>query len=443
MKACFSSALPRLRAGRLLSLVLSLSVAGLATSPALGQATRDTSPSASSPAAAKRSLAECIEQALANQPRIAASRASLQVAENGYAALDALRVPDCLVPELPIRRSQAAISLTAARALLAQAERDAVYGVTRSYYTVVLARAQERVTRKVVVQLTAVRDVANLMVEGGSREITKADVDRTQTYIGLAQTRQTEAEVGVQRGLALLREAMGLAQDCPLDVAAEQLPDPARKPVRQEILAAALARRGELIAADVFARLVCLEADAQATSWRKRMETFAAGADIHSQQVPMELRNNEYRPGAVAPEMPTLLVGPRKLRVEQARSLLVRAQTMVDVTRNLIALEAEDAFLRWDQSARQAVQGRQAADTGDRLAESLRTSLIGRQRVRPDDVATAQVVAAQARGQYNEFLFRKVIALADMERITAGQFCAGLVESAPAALPGKDAAANR
>ena len=51
---------------------------------------------------------------------------------------------------------------------------------------------------------------------------------------------------------------------------------------------------------------------------------------------------------------------------------------------------------------------------------------------------SARVLAAQARSQYNEFLYRQILALADLERVTAGGFCPGLVEGvAPAPTGGK------
>src|SRR5205085_1432778 len=99
--------------------------------------------------------------------------------------------------------------------------------------------------------------------------------------------------------------------------------------------------------------------------------TFAAAADIHARQVPQEVRNNEYRPGAVPPEMPTLLAGSRDERVQRAEDLRVRATAVLEVTRNLIVLEAEDAFLRWEEASRQVPQARQAATTADKVAEDL------------------------------------------------------------------------
>jgi outer membrane protein TolC len=410
-------------------LLLSVTVSAAEKSPT----GKNSSPPPSAPAVPRLPLAECIRIALERQPRIAARRASLASVEDGYQALAALRAPDLLVPELPYRRSQAAHGITAARAGVVQAEQEAVYAVTRAYFTVLFAREQHRLARGVVERLDAIQSTAREMLDEGARNVSANDVSRSLVFLRLAQTRQVEAEHGFQRALAALREAVGLGSSYYFDVAGDRLPDPTAEPCRSEVIAWALARRSELATAMIFAQVVCLEVEAQGTSHRRRMETFAAGSDIHAWSVPQEVRNNEYRPGAVAPEMPTLLVGQKADRVQRARSLYTRAVTVVDVTRNLIALEAEDAFLRWEQAARQARLAREAADTGDKWAESLRKDFLARLRVRLEDVTTAAVTAAQARGQYNEYLYRKIVALADVERATAGAFCARLTEAAPQA----------
>ena len=63
-----------------------------------------------------------------------------------------------------------------------------------------------------------------------------------------------------------------------------------------------------------------------------------------------------------------------------------------------------------------------------------------------EGLVNARVLASQARAQYNEFLYREILALADLERVTAGGFCAGLTP--PAASrdqppPQNDAADNQ
>jgi outer membrane protein TolC len=385
-------------------------------------------------------LAECLHQALERHPRIAAGRASVAAAEDGLRALDALRMPECLAPELAVRRRQAALGVTAAAAALAQTEHEVAYGVTRTYFTVLYAREQERLARGVVERLSTTRDAAQRMLKAGAKEVTDADVNRTSVYVGLAQARRTQASQGVRRALAALREAIGLGPEACLNVPAGTLPNPDVHPELHAVVAAALARRGDLVQAGIFAEVAGLEVDAHASTTHRRVETFAAGADIHARQVVQEEHNTEYRPGGIAPEMPTLLVGPKAERVQRAKDFHGRAEALVEQSRNLIALEAEDAFLRWEEAAQQTAQARDAVDAGDKLSEGLNTDFISGLKVRIEDVVNARVLASQARSQYNEYLYRQIVALADLERVTAGGFCAGL--AGPAAAPAAPAAAT-
>jgi outer membrane protein TolC len=392
------------------------------------QAQEKPSGTDSPPRAAPISLADCVRLALERQPRVNSQRNSLIAAEDAKRAIDALRVPIALVPELPVRRQQFGLGVLSAAAGLDQAERETVYAVTRTYYTVLYAREQQAVARGIVERLQATREAAQQALESGARDVTTADVNRTLVYQRLAQTQQTQAAQGVKRALAALREAVGLGPGVALEVPSIPLPEPDITPSLDAIIHATLSRRGELAQASLFVQIACLELEAQASHAHKRkMETFAPGTDIHSVQIPQWIHNSDYRPGAVPPEMPALLVGTQPERVKHAQSLQARAQTVLETTRNLIALEAEDAFLRWEEESRKASQAREATSAGDKLADDLRKDFTSGQKVRVEDVVTAQVMASQARSQYNEFLYRQILTLADLERITAGGFCAGLV----------------
>jgi outer membrane protein TolC len=388
-------------------------------------------PPPAAPPAGPLSLAECLHLALAHQPRVAAARASLSAARDTEQALAVLKVPAILVPDLPVRREQAAVGVSAAAAGVDQAEREAVLAVTRTWFTVVYAREQVRLTTSIVESISRVRKLAQEQLDAGARDATTADVKRAQLYLGLAQTRQVEAEEGVQRGLAALQEAIGLGGVVRVEPPADRLVRPRRQPVREEVVALAVARRGEQARAGAYVRLTHLEVGAQASQWLPRVQTFAAGADIHGAQVPQAVSNSEYRPGGVPPEMPAMLAGCRAERVKQALSLQARAETVAATTRNLISLEADDAFLRWRQADRQATQAEAAARAGDELAEGLTRDLRQGLKVKVEDVLNASAAASQARGQFNEFVYREILALADLERITAGGFCAGLTALQP------------
>jgi outer membrane protein TolC len=382
-------------------------------------------------------LLECLQLAHERQPRIARGRIELALAQERYQTLLALRVPNVLAPDLPIRRRQSSLGLPAATAALDKSEREAAYAVTRSWFTVLFARAQEKVARKVVTDLEAVRQAAKLQLEAGAKGVSTADVERGLVYARLAQTKQIEAEGGVKRALAALREAMGMGPDFHIDVPDRALPDPKQKPVLEQVVALALGRRGEIIQAGVFADVVGLEVEAQAVSCGLRVQTFAAGSDVHSTNTPQKIANSEYRPGAFPPEMPTVLFGHKSERCAQAKTLHARAGALLQTSRNLIALEAEDAFLRWQQADRQAARAQEAATAGDKMASNMRMDFTSGATVPVETLINALVTASQARGQFNEFRYRQILALADLERITAGGFCAGLVEAVMAPAPEK------
>src|SRR5262249_37679528 len=326
-------------------------------------------------------LAHCIHIALDRQPALAAQRASLAAAEDNQRAVENIRIPTLIARELPYRRHQAALGVQAAAAGLQQAEHDTVYAVTRTYFTVLYARSQERVAQITVDRLKALYESAKRQLEAGARDVDQNTVDRITIYLRLAESKQIQAAEGVSRALAALREAIGVGPNCDLQGIGD-MPQPSVQVSKQDIVCQALARRGELVQVGSLADITGIEVDAQGTSCRTRMSTFASAGDIHAREVPPGLSDGEYRPGAIAPEMPTTLAGSRSARMDRARSLSARAFAVVDKTRNLITLEAEDAFLKWQEASRKLSVANQGADAADKLAENLTKDYSAGQKVK-------------------------------------------------------------
>ncbi len=394
------------------------------------------------PADRALTLPECLGLALERQPTLAAARASLAAAEEGSRSLEETRIPAAIVHELPFRRKQARLGVQVVAAGVHLAEYETVYAVTRTYYTVLYARQQEQVARQVVDHLRATRDITRRVLESGaSREVTTSTLDRVTVYLRLAETRQVQAAEGVERALAALKEAIGLGPDCPLQVPQERLPEIRETPQRAVIIALALARRPELIQATAVAEVLTIEIDAQGSSIRHRMPTFAMAADLHARPIPQGISNTEYRPGAIGPEMPPELVGSRTVRMELARAFSARGAAVVDKTRNLIGLEADDTFRRWQEATRKLEQTRDATAKAAKLADDMRRDFQGQQKVKAEDLVNAEVLAAQAEAQFNETLYQQILALAALQRVTAGGFSAGLVGAPPANPPAAPAQA--
>jgi len=373
------------------------------------------------------SLDDCIGIALEQQPALAALRASLAAAENAYQALLRLHPPPLIGRDLPIRRQQACLGVTIANAAVRQSEADTVYAVTRTYFGVLYARAQLQVAENVATSLRFYQErVRDLVKKGESREWTTSTVDKITLYLRLAEGRQAEANRGIERATAALREAMGLPLEMPLRVAEGRLPSPTVPVNREELVNLALARRGELLQATTAAEVIDLEVAAQGKSCLPTARTFAAAADIHATPVPQGFSNGEYRPGATSLEMPVLLAGRRSYRMDRARDFSARAAAVVNKTHNLVALDAEDAYLKWLEASRKIPVTRDAAETGARLSKNTREYFTAGQRVRIEDILNDEVLAGQAQAAYNEALYLQIIALADLQRATAGGFNPGL-----------------
>ncbi|MBY0522862.1 MAG: TolC family protein [Gemmataceae bacterium] len=377
-------------------------------------------------------LEEAIRWALEQQPNIAAARASLAAAQSGQMALENLRaIP--LLPgshELPIRRKQAGLGVCAAEAALKLAEQETVYAVTRTYYSVLFAQAQENVAREAIELLQKTRAKVEEALKGKNPNIKKSDLKRLDVYIAMGQTRQEEAAQGTQRALAALREAIGIGPECCLAITDSQFPPVRDGLCKGDLIQLALAHRPDLRRAQLFAEIVYLEADAQGKACGPAVRTFAAGADIHAKPAPQGIANGEYRPGALNPEMPTLLVGKKCDRVQRATEFGVHATSLVEKTRGLVVLEVEDAFFRWSETSSNVRRLAGVSAQADEVAKEAQDALtdVGN----AEDAVRTQVLAAQVKAQYNEAVFHHALVLATIERATGAAFCLHPAMAAPA-----------
>lgn len=378
-------------------------------------------------------LLDCLRIANERQPTLLAARASLAARLAAQKGVNELRPPACLAPDLPIRRKQSLRGVDAAQAELYQAEYDTSYAVIRMYYTAVYARQQNEVARDVVTGLEFWRDLVGRIVQGGGDPNLNQDVvDRINVYLKLAEAKQAQAVIGVDRALAAMREAMGVGNDVgefrPADT---KLPVPTVKPDKDTIIALAVSRRGEIVQALVVADVTRLEICAQSMyKLRPLVRTFASSSDIHAKSVPTGLRNGEYKPGAMGAEMPANVAGNREARMAQVQAYSARADAVVEKTRMLITLEAEDAYENWLESERQVEANRDAARLAKLLAERTRNNV---NNIKKEDILQTDILAGQAQAAYNEALYHQILSLANLERITAGGFNAGIVP-APAAV---------
>lgn len=413
-------------------LLLSWALLLFATDPAPAQA--PSAPLAERPLR----LADCLALSEQRQPSLIVARTRLAAAQSKLASLESLDGPVARMRhELAIRQQQARLGVDSAQADLARLETENRYVVTRAYLSVLYARAQRSILDELIDELTYLRQRVRTSVEKKDRpEWTAATVDLITLYLKRAEARRAEAERGIALSLAAVREALALEPNVCLPIADEALPQSEVRVCREDILAAALARRGEIVISSLASEAAVLETDAQASRCgRGAVNTFAAGSDLHARHVPQPIYGEEFRPGGIPLAMPHVLVGPKANRVETAQDLSAQAAAVAHKTRNLVILEAEEAYYQWEEWSKKVVFLGEAEKIGNRLGRELHEEYRGTLKRLVEAIVPESLLAAQARTDYQEALFRHAIALAALERVTGGVFCAGLADAPASSKP--------
>jgi outer membrane protein TolC len=386
-----------------------------------------------SPICNRYTLGEALSIAHGNHPQLAALRASMNAALLKQEGLGQVKrttsiVSGLVIPDYDIRMEQSELGLLATRAELAQAEHEVTYGVVRCYYAVVYARAQAKVARELVEQLEVSLETIKKMVASkggtaggpkGPRPVTQNTVDQLAVGLGEARLRLIQAEEGATRARAALRQAMGLDPLCVADIVDDQLPEIPYVIPRDTVIAHAVTRRGEVQLAEIGADVTRLEVYAQ---WTRKLSlmtsTFANASDIHARPLPAGHHDPDYRPAALGPEMPDRLLGKAETRAAAAGQYAIRSAEVVRHTKSLVALEAEVAWARWAEATRQVAEARKAAASGRALINRQREAAGGAAQ---EDIAILnEASAARAFASLNEALYDQVIAIANLERVTAG-----------------------
>jgi outer membrane efflux protein len=400
-------------------------------------------------------LDQCLELGFQHQPALDAARASLNAAAIGARSVDRLIMPRLFMRDFRIRQQQAHLGVHIADAGVAQAEQETRYAITRTYFTMQFIDAQAKVVDEVLSSLTKSRARAKQLFEKPTPDSKITQIDLDQLDIGLATVKSKKAQIdnGREKALAAMREAMGLNYDYPLEVTSFDLSSLAYYKIQEpatddkgqtimkdgkvvmkdkylplypltgrkgDLIASAVASRGEIAQAQTALRVAELEVSAQYRKFGLKAETFAAGGDVHSKMVPQSIFNGEYRPGAFAPEWPTILVGRRNDRAARASALTDRSAAVVDKAQTLVSLDVEAQFLKTQEAITEALELIAIQEIARGLPKRV-------EKLNPNEftsraVIDANITAITVRTQLNDALHMNALGLAGLERATAGAF---------------------
>ncbi len=373
-------------------------------------------------------LRDCLKIAKEKQPKLIAVRASLASAEKAQLGIEDTRfLGHVIIPDLKYRRQQAVKGIEAGQAELLQAEQEVTQAVVWTYYTIVYAKEQQKALKELIDLIQIYRDQADKIVnskEGPGRDINQSTLDSLNIALATAKSKAITAESGVERGKAALLEAMGLSENDDFNIPNDSLPEIDAKLDRKQLIDLALARRGEVMLASIASEVTRLEVFAQwSIRLRLRTNTYTLTADIHHTLIPGGSKDGEYRPDAIAPEMPPHLVGNRENRTAKIQDLSIRADAVLEKTRNLVVLETKNAFTVWDEWTKKAAlaQNEQVKASKNLLTRLRKVADVeGFKGVTVENVIKAQAAYTEALAAFNEARFQQIVSLASLERITGG-----------------------
>jgi outer membrane protein TolC len=395
-------------------------------------------PTAVSPVQAPAlSLQDCLRLGRENQPSIRAAQASLSASQTAQRGLNEIRFGSRLAKDLPIRKQQSALGISAAAANLAQAEKDVDCSVARLYFGVLYARDQKKVADQIVLRLRAAAANGETLLgkEGAPADLNPLSVGKAKALLSQVESRVEETKRGLQQATAALREAMGVGRDFAFEVPEGSLPEPLLGIDKRQIIDMAMSMRGEVSQAQSAACITRLEVQAQGASRFVKRPSAAAGGDMHAKPIPTGSFGDDYKPGAIGLDFPTMFVGPRETRMQRACELSQRADAVVDKAVNLVALEAEDAYLKWEEAIAKIGHYKKSSTETEALAKRALSALESGVIQSYRDVLEILALGAQTQAFLNEARYKHAIALTELERVTAGGFAAGAAIPRPAPQP--------
>lgn len=369
-------------------------------------------------------LSECLEIALANQPRIHAELSSQQSAEVQASFMERLRPLGRLSPPLAARVQQSDIGLHRARLALDQQVEDTFYMVRRGYFTQVYARRllafiepieqlMDR-TEKAMATKKLVQKAAGKWDSGQENQLMRLRIEHA-----LVQGKANDARAGIRESIALLVEEMGGATKLGFQPVPVSLELSAASPVLSlpELIKLVEDHSGELRQAKAGREALQWEVRAQDqfAFFRKSLPTFAGYSDTKTIPIPPAERGELIvRPSVPGLETPHNLAGPRRVRMARAGLLADRACSVEESIHNLVRLQMRRTYEEYADAqantkilSERAVQAREFIDglSGKIFTES-----------------EAQLLAASGQmvREFERVQFLRCILLADMVRQTGG-----------------------
>ncbi|MBI4277159.1 MAG: TolC family protein [Armatimonadetes bacterium] len=327
-----------------------------------------------------------------------------------YVARISMQYPLYTGGRLEAQIALAEASLRGAEATLERTRQTIVLATRQAYYQLLLARAQEGTTQRLLAQAEGNLSAALARVQAG----TAPRFDALQADVSVAAARQQV--VRSQTAVALARQSLAALLNLPLDASLEPQETLRVVPVRadlQSLLDQALRARPELVELQARVAAAAAARDVAASGGRPTV-AVAAGPDLigasagslsFGWSVNLALTLNVFDGGITAARVKETEARLEQLRASEAQ---LRQSIALEVRQGWLSLRAAEAEL--EASTRGVEQAQEALRLANvRYGAGVTTNL---------EVLSQQSALSQAESNHTLALFNYNLAVAQIERAT-------------------------
>jgi outer membrane protein TolC len=339
--------------------------------------------------------------------------------------------------EAQVRRAE--IGSRAAGLSVVRTRQLTEFHVSQAYYSILLVTEQAQIVQEGEDHAKAIERLSQSLLDAGDEAVTSVDALRASTFRNLYGEQRAGFARLQERAYAALKLAMGFDQAVEMMIADRALTFTAVDLSNEQVVAAALTNRPEVIQARLGMNAANWQYRAARAELLPDVVAFAGFGTIHDDAGFPNPNDSEEWSAGVGAQLPLFLGGRRTAQIRQAQHARAQARDQYDQARQFVSQEAQDAFLEYREMSERMAAAAGAAAAADRALEDLRDQF--RNGLIPDDkvpkyfedALTTRFLTVASWSRYYQAVYGYNLALARLRLATATDepFLTSSVEELP------------
>jgi outer membrane protein TolC len=299
------------------------------------------------------------------------------------------------------------------------------FHVAQAYYSILLVLDQYRVVERAERHAKNTGRLAQSLYDEGDTSITSVDTLRASTFQNLYGEQRVGLARSYERAYAALKLAMGFEQSFDFMIVDRGLGFSPVEFSSDEVIAAALARRPEIVQARL---------GMQAAAWQRRgaqaeyapdVVAFASFSTISDDASFPNPNDSEEWSAGVGASLPLFVGGRRTAQVRQAHFTQAQARDRYNQARQFVTQEAQDAYLEYREMLERSQAALEAANDAEQALSDLNRRYQSNLGADLDfskhfeDELTTSFLTVASWTRYYQALYGHQLALARLQLVTA------------------------